>query len=404
MKVCMLAYTFYESDNRVRRYSEALVRRGDRVDAIVLRHDGEACTDTVAGVHVYRIQRRMHNERGSIDHLRRLLTFLFRCTVVVTWCYLRRHYDVIHVHSIPNFLVLGTVVARLFGARVILDIHDVVPELYLTKFNVRRQSPVFRLLLLEEKWSVAYADHVIVANQIWRDRVAARCGCPEKCSVILNYPDSSIFYPRTLRGGDPAWFTMCYPGTLSRHQGVELIIQAMALLRDVAADLRLLIIGGGADRERLGALVRNAGLEDRVILKGRLPLESVAEEMANVDLGVEPKRNEDFSGDALSTKISEFMAVGVPVVVSDTRVHKFYFSEDVVEFFEAGSSQALAAKIAKLRGDSQRRESLRRRAAEFIAENKWDVMKNEYFRIVDSLVKGGRVSAESVSVASPRSS
>ncbi|MCZ2076652.1 MAG: glycosyltransferase [Bryobacterales bacterium] len=400
----MLAYTFYDSDNRVRRYAESLVRRGWSVDAIVLRQSSQALHEVIQGVRVFRIQERIVNEGSPFAYLFRLLSFLLRSAVVLGRLHLGKHFDIIHVHSVPNFLVFGTVVVRLFGARVILDIHDVVPELYLTKFNVRRQSPVFRLLLLEEKWSVAYADHVIVANQIWRDRVAARCGCPEKCSVILNYPDPGIFYQRTLRSGDAAWFTMCYPGTLSRHQGVDLIIQAMALLRNVAPDLRLVIIGGGADRERLGALVSEAGLEDRVILKDRLPLESVAEEMANVDLGVEPKRNEDFAGDALSTKISEFMAVGVPVLASDTRVHKFYFSEDVVEFFEAGSSQALAAKIAELKGDSRRRESLRRRAAEFIAENNWDVKKNEYFRIVDSLMKGGRVSAEPVSAANPRSS
>ena len=50
MRVCMVAYTFYEGDNRVRRYAETLVKRGDTVDAIVLRQDGADSFAHVAGV------------------------------------------------------------------------------------------------------------------------------------------------------------------------------------------------------------------------------------------------------------------------------------------------------------------------------------------------------------------
>jgi glycosyltransferase involved in cell wall biosynthesis len=292
---------------------------------------------------------------------------------------------VIHVHSVPDFLVLATLIPRLTGAKVILDIHDVVPELYATKFKVSHDSLAFRLLVLEERLSAAYSNHVVIANHIWLKRVAERSRCGEKCTAILNYPDPAIFHirPPASRNGT---FTMCYPGTLSRHQGVDLVITAMAHLRDVAPNLRFLIIGAGAEQERLKALAKEHGVEDRVILKGRLPLEKVAEAMAGVDLGVEPKRNEPFAGDALSTKIPEFMAMDVPVLASDTRVHKFYFSDEMVQYFESDNTHDLAAKIVDLMRDPAKREALRDRGRGFIIHNNWDARKEEYLELLDTLV------------------
>jgi hypothetical protein len=66
MKACMLVYTFYESDSRVRRYAESLARRGDHVDVVALRREGQARDDIINGVRIFRIhQKRVKNERGG---------------------------------------------------------------------------------------------------------------------------------------------------------------------------------------------------------------------------------------------------------------------------------------------------------------------------------------------------
>src|SRR5689334_15585202 len=124
----MLAYTFYEADNRVRRYAEMLVRRGDHVDAIVLRRPGQPAFEVIRGVHVHRIQKRTVSEKGPFSYLFKLVLFFFRSALDLTMRHLRSAYDVIHVHSVPDFEVFSTIVPRLLGVRVILDIHDIVPE------------------------------------------------------------------------------------------------------------------------------------------------------------------------------------------------------------------------------------------------------------------------------------
>jgi len=119
MKVCMLAYTWYEPDNRVRRYAETLVKRGDQVDAVVLRREGQPSKmEVVEGVCVYRIQRRVINEKGKITYLAKLLLFFVRSFFFLAWKQLRDPYDLIHVHSVPDFEVFAALEASEIVARL----------------------------------------------------------------------------------------------------------------------------------------------------------------------------------------------------------------------------------------------------------------------------------------------
>jgi glycosyltransferase involved in cell wall biosynthesis len=381
----MLAYTFYDADNRVRRYAEAFVKRGDQVDAIALAREGQPSFEVIQGVRVFRIQKRVVDEKGPASYLIKLLLFFFRSAWILTVRHLREPYDIIHVHSVPDFEVFATLIPRLLGARVILDIHDIVPEFYASKFKVGEQSFVFLLLVLLERLSIAYSSHVIISNHLWYEKIVRRSVRSEKCTAIINYPDLSIFWsrPRPVPFSDD--FVMCYPGTLNWHQGVDVAIEAMSLLRDRAPNLRFLIIGDGPDREKLRSMIRQGHLEDRVFLKGFIPLEEVAEVMAGIDLGVVPKRSASFGNEAFSTKIMEFMAMNVPVIASRTRIDEFYFDERMVQFFESDNAADLAAKILDLMQNSARRSALCGCSSEFIARNSWDVKKHEYLDLVDRL-------------------
>jgi glycosyltransferase involved in cell wall biosynthesis len=390
----MLAYSFYDADNRVRRYAEALVRRGDQVDAIAVGHAGQPPVETINGVRVFRVQSRVRDERGPVSYLVKIMQFFFRSWWFLTKRVFREPYDLIHVHNLPDFEVFATVAQRMRGTKVIHDMHEVVPEFYDSKFHIGESSLVFRLLAFVEKVSIAFVDHVIVVNHMVEETVLKRRSVrPEKCTVILNYPDTRIFRrsqaARTERRDGE--FTICYPGTLSRHQGVDIAVEAVAALREKAPGLKFLIIGDGPERENLKAQIAARGLEDRVSLTGLIPLEKVAEVMATIDLGVVPKRKEGFGDIAFSTKIMEFMAMGVPVLASRTRIDEFYFGDRLVEFFESGNAADLAEKILSLIGTPERVAQLRADSAEFIAQNNWTVKQEEYFALVDGVVGKARV-------------
>ena len=386
MKACMLAYTFYDADNRVRRYAEALVRRGDQVDAIALARKGQPAFEVIRGVRVYRIQSRVINETGPFSYLIKLLLFFFRSAWFLAVKQFREPYDLIHVHSVPDFEVFATIVPRLLGCKVILDIHDIVPEFYASKFKVKEDSLVFRMLVMLERLSIAYSNHVIIANHLWYDKLTQRSVRKEKCTAVINYPDPSIFSRRGSTARTDNDFVMCYPGTLSWHQGLDIAVEAVALLRERVPALRLQLIGDGPERESLRRLIRERGLEDRITLTGLIPMEQVAEIMSRIDLGIVPKRADSFGNEAFSTKIMEFMAMNVPVLASRTKIDEYYFNDRIVQFFESGNARDLADKILLLIERPARRAELLAFSAEFIALNNWDVRQHEYFELVDRLL------------------
>jgi glycosyltransferase involved in cell wall biosynthesis len=382
----MLAYSFYDADNRVRRYAEALAQRGDQVDAIAVGHAGQPSMEVIQGVRVFRLQNRVRNEKSPVSYLIKLLLFFVRSAWFLARMQLREPYDLIHVHNLPDFEVFAALVPRLMGARVILDMHEIVPEFYASKFNIGEKSPLFRPLAFVEKISIAFVDHVVIVNHMVEEIVLARRSVrPQKCTVILNYPDTRIFHRRPAPARIGNEFVMCYPGTLSWHQGLDIAVDAVAQLRDRVPQLRFLIIGDGPEREKLKRMIVERQLEDRVTMSGLIPLEQVADIMAGIDLGVVPKRKDGFGNIAFSTKIMEFMAVGVPVLASRTRIDEYYFDRQLVEFFESGDSCDLAAKIQGLVENPERVRQLRAATADFIARNDWDVRRHEYFELVDRL-------------------
>ncbi|WP_413936198.1 glycosyltransferase family 4 protein [Nitrospira sp. BLG_1] len=382
----MLAYSFYENDNRVRRYAETLARHGYQVDAVTLGKIGQPRYENLAGVRICRIQKRIRDEIGKLSYLNKLLKFFLRSVFFISRHHLHRRYDVIHVHSVPDFEVFATFFAKITGARIILDIHDIVPELYASKFQVKRDSLIFKALVLIEKASIAFSDHVIIANHIWEETLRSRSVRKVNCTTLLNYPDPLIFHHK-LRTRNEDKFIIIYPGTINWHQGLDIAVRAFAKIKDSAPQAEFHIYGDGPMRQAIQQLIADLNLEERVFLKGMLTLDQVAVVMANADLGIVPKRNDSFGGDAFSTKILEFMALGVPVVVAATRIDRYYFNDTIIRFFEPENVQDLTLAITDMIQNRDLGERLSSNALQFVSELTWDKREKDYLALVTSFVE-----------------
>ncbi len=385
LRACMVAYTFYDTDNRVKRYAETLIKNGFEVDVIALKKEGQGSCTGINGVNVYRIQKRVVNEKDKLSYIKRLLTFFLMSSLFLAWESLRRPYDIIHVHNVPDFEVFAAVIPKLAGSSIILDIHDILPEFYAGKFNSGNKSFVYRLLLLIEKLSAAFSDHVIISNHLWEKTLVSRSVKKDKCTTILNYPDPSVFYRRR-RTKINDKFIIIYPGTINRHQGLDIAVNAFAHIKDEVPETEFHIYGGGPMKKAIQDLIDYNGLHGRVFLKGPLPSEQMAAVMANAELGVVPKRNDSFGGDAFSTKIFEFMALGVPVVAAATRIDLYYFNDSIVRFFEPGNESDLAIAIRELVRSQELRERLASNAGAFVTNYTWDRKEKDYLSIVGRLV------------------
>jgi glycosyltransferase involved in cell wall biosynthesis len=384
----MLAYSFYENDNRIMRYAEALAARGDQVDVISLMRNNKAPMEIINGVQVHRIQRREINERGKLCYLKRMLGFFVRSSWYLTKNHLRQPYDIIHVHSVPDFEVFAAFLPKLLGAKVILDIHDIVPEFYSSKFGVSKDSLVFRALKMVERRSIAFSNHVIIANHIWEKVLKARSVEPGKCSTYLNYPDSRLFNGTMHTRNADGRILMIYPGSLNWHQGVDIAVRAFDLIKDQVPEAEFHIYGEGSTKEQLARLIQERALTDRVKLFDIIPIYEIAQIMANADIGIVPKRDDSFGGEAFSTKIFEFMAMGVPVIAANTRIDQFYFNDSLVKFFQAGDEQSLADAMLLMIRNEEMRKKLAANASVYITQQSWDIKRQDYFNLVDSLVQG----------------
>ncbi len=385
LRVCHLAYTFYESDNRVMRYAAEMASQGHDVDVIALRRSGQSFVGRLDGVRVIRIQRRSITENSAVAYLTKLVWFFTKAATLLTALHLRRRYDVVHVHNVPDFLVFAAFLPKLTGARVILDIHDILPELYRGKFGTGDQSTTFKLLLMVERASCSFADHVIVANDLWHETLVRRSAT--HCTTILNYPDTSLFKPcPSDRRGPNGRFVFLYPGSLNHHQGVDVAITAFSLAKKAMPNSEFHVYGDGPARPLLIRLARDLAIEHDVKIRDRVSIAEMATIISSADVGVVPKRADGFGNEAFSTKILEFMASRVPVIVSRTRVDEHHFDSTLVRFFGSGDERDLAAAMVDT---FLNRDEARKRAEaglKFAIRNSWQERRVDYSQLIASLV------------------
>ncbi|HJZ75888.1 MAG TPA: glycosyltransferase family 4 protein [Vicinamibacterales bacterium] len=399
LKICHLAYSFYENDNRVVRYAQTLAGRGDQVDVITLRRPGQAARGRLNGVEIYRVQRRSRGERAAWVYLAKILSFWLRAFALLSVVSLRKRYDIVHVHNVPDFLVFAACVQKLLGARVILDIHDLLPEFYAGKFAASDDSMTFRALIAAERMSCAFADHVIVANHLWYDKLKSRSVLSSRCTPILNYPAKEFFERKPdAAAKTEGSFLLLYPGTLNHHQGVDDAVAAFARVCGRMPGARFLIHGEGPARESLREQAASLGLTDRVSICDPVPFHQMPTLMARADVGVVPKRADGFGNEAFSTKILEFMASGVPVIVSRTRVDSYYFDEQSVRFFTPGDIDDLARQMLWAFEHPRELRNLAATGNRLALEYSWQRHAGEYTGRIDALACAGRRARRSAQV------
>jgi glycosyltransferase involved in cell wall biosynthesis len=148
------------------------------------------------------------------------------------------------------------------------------------------------------------------------------------------------------------------------------------------------IYGEGPLKEDLVNLVRQLNLENQVLFHKPIAPREMAKVIESANLGVVPKRNDSFGNEAFSTKVLEFMAVGVPVIVSDTMVDKYYFDNSVVCFFRSGNEEDLARCMLELIESPENRRRQVEQASKFVDKNDWTSKKYDYLELVDRMVAG----------------
>jgi glycosyltransferase involved in cell wall biosynthesis len=383
----MIVHGYFPDEPRLASEARAAVAAGFDVDVVALRGPTDEARTEGEGVRCFRLPVEHRRGAGLVSTVSEYVGFTARAAARSARLGLRRRYDVVQVHSPPDALVLAALVPRLLGARILLDVHDLTSDMFMMRFGQRAGARlVDRALRLFERLAGRLASALITVHEPYRRELAARGVNAEKITVVMNSLDESLLPQVAADGRDG--FRVVYHGTVTPHYGVGLIVDAAGMLRDRVDGLQVEIYGDGDAIPELRSRARELGVDDRVrIAANYLPQADVLRAVRGASAGIVPNLPTRLNRFALSTKLLEYVALGIPAVSADLPTIRAHFSDDEVMFFRAGDANALADALAEVAADPERAlrraEAARRRYEAY----RWEHSAEAYIGVLEKLAR-----------------
>jgi glycosyltransferase involved in cell wall biosynthesis len=394
----MVVHAYFPlNEPRVQREARAARAAGFDVTVLSLRGKGEPRDQTLDGIRVRRVGLRHRRGAGIARVMFEYLAFCAFATLWLAARSLRRPYEIVHFHNPPDFLIVAGLFPRARGSKLVLDIHDLSSHMFAARVPGRLGAVASRLLVWIERVACAVADRVITVHEPYRRELVRHGVAAPKVHVVMNTVDEAVL--ERARAVDSfnlpsPGFTLAYHGTLTSWYGTDLIIDAVSALRSEGLDLGAVILGDGDAVPLLRARLSETGLEQHVHLSGRyLPIEEALATVAAADCGVIPNRPSEINRFALSSKLFEYVALGVPVVVARLETLAAHFGPDEVTFFEAGDAGSLAAAIRWVYEHRDQARAKAARARVRAERYSWRAGGEELTRVYQQLSSPGELAA-----------
>ena len=373
MRIAVLRQGLFEVDPRVQREVHALLDAGHEVDVISRRDEGRPWIERDGQLTVRRLPIPLRRS-GAVSYLMDYALFFIAAFVLLTLLHLRRRYQLVQVHSLPDPLVFAATVPKLTGARVVLDLHECMPEFFATKFGVALDHPAVRAVAAGEQASIRFADFVLTCTEQMREAFVSRGADPGKIGVVHNTAEEDIFDPQRHppRARDNGRFTLICHGSVEERYGLDTAIKAVASLADEIPALRLQIFGKGTQLPELRELANQLDVRDRVDFNGKwVPIEELVEAIAAADAGIVAMKRDAFRDLVHCNKMYDLVAMRRPVISSRTRSVEAYFSDDALLYFTAEDPEDLARAIKRLHAEPDLGERLVEHAEQEVEPYRW---------------------------------
>ncbi len=342
-----------------RREAEAYRDAGFDVDVIMLAdpdNPNGPRTETVEGVTLHRIPG-SRTKGGAVQYLVDYLGFMVRSGAMLNKMHSNRKYQVVQVSTLPDFLLLGVQPVRARGAKVVSFIKEPSPELGRTIYNNTKWDIPLKVF---EQMAIRLADTVLTVTDELRETLIERGAKPDRTHVVMNGGGEEhwVVGRESRPSPDPEVFTVICHGTIEHRYGHDTIVEAVALLRDEMPELRLTLCGEGSYSGDIKDSISAKGLDDIVTFNGFVSHDELIDHICRADAGIVAQLASEYSHLVNTNKMFEYMMLGRPVIATKLRSVSTTFSDEEIEFYEAGDAASLAQAIRNLRGDPERRASL----------------------------------------------
>ena len=346
-------------DRRV--WQESCALRDAGYEVIVICPQMRGCTapeEVIEGIHIYRHW--ISEEAGGFSGFLREYASALWGEFWLAWRIWRRHrFSLIHICNPPDLLFLVAAPFKLFGVKIIYDVHDLWPEMFEAKFG--RRGLFYWAVRSAEWFTYACADVVMATNESVRrvalDRGAMQSGrvfvvrTAPKIAGLDAPPDAAL-----KKGRD---YLAAYIGVMGDADGVIYLIEAANHLvnRLGRKDIQFLLMGTGPEHDRLIRRRDALGLRDYVDLPGRVSNEFLFTALQTMDLGLSSDPKNSYNDGCTMNKVLEYMAFGKSQVMFDLEEGRAS-AGDASAYVRDNSAEKLAEAIQDLMDDPDRRKKM----------------------------------------------
>jgi len=303
--------------------------------------------------------------------------------------------DVIHAHSPVLNALPALRVSRQLGLPFVYELRALWEDAAVDHGVTRESSLRYRASRALETYALRRADRITTICEGLRQEIAARGIPATRITVIPNAVDTTAFQLGGARDTELAAqlgltgkTVIGFAGSFYGYEGLDLLIDAFALLVPSNPDLRLLLVGGGMQEAALRAQAGARSVDDRVVFSGRVPHDQVARYYDLIDVLAYPRHRMRLTDLVTPLKPLEAMAQGRMIVASDVGGHKELIRDgETGILFPAGDSRALATALTQMLSRRSEWPRFKDSARRFVErERSWAQSVANYYAVYEGLL------------------
>ncbi len=371
----------------LRREAEAFVKNNHQVHVVCLRLKNELEYEEFHGVKISRILESRPKD-SLLQYIYLTILFFLKSVRFINKICSQNEYDLVQIHNLPDFLVFVTIRQKLKGIPIVLDLHDIMTELYKSRWK----TPVIKILLpivgVIEKLSWLYADALITTSEGFKKSILRKGIDENKITLVLNTADPLIFNnPKTEWFKNDTCPRLLYHGTVVERFGIHIVIDSIRLLKDKYPNIRFDIYGNynANYKKSLEENIRKFELTQNIFLHEFVSLELICSIIRESDFGIVPYISDNFMDLALSTKTFEYVTMKLPVVASALPSIQSIFDKNQIYYFKQGSAEDLTEILTNAFKNCSNLANKVQNAANNYGNINWLVMQDRYVKLIENI-------------------
>jgi glycosyltransferase involved in cell wall biosynthesis len=389
--VCMIAYRYIPKFISRVKIARALCENTYSVDFICPKEQNQEYIEKIDKINVFRIKDTWQKEETYLKLLINYLLFTKRAFFRVLQLNKIKNHSYFHIHTPPDFLILIAIPFKLINkAKIILDLHDMLPEAVASNLNLNNNHIFVRIARLIERLAINCSDAIICTNAYDKEIILSRNIIdPEIIFVVMNTPDIELFKIEHLRKEDfglEKKFVILFEGTIWKRRGIQTVIEAVEKLKD-KIPIHFVILGDGPDLDYLKNIVNEKKLKEFIKFTGWVDLKTLSEYISISDACLIPFLKTKVNERGVPNKLFEYIVHEKPVIASRLTGMSLTFSDNEVLFFEPGNATDLAEKILWAYNNPKEIGRMVNNAKQrYEKEYTWDNVEKELYKCYESVV------------------